>query len=71
MNEKDIEIRMKLLNLLQKLEYSVNTRAKILLLFKNIKNTEKEYFAQKILKIVQNSKTEQEAMEQIMKLNQI
>ena len=68
MNEKDIEIRMKLLNLLQKLEYSVNTRAKILLLFKNIKNTEKEYFAQKILKIVQNSKTEQEAMEQILKL---
>ena len=68
MNEKDIEIRMKLLNLLQKLEYSVNTRAKIMLLFKNLKSTEKEYFAQKILKIVQNSKTEQEAMEQILKL---
>ena len=68
MNEKDIEIRMKLLNLLQKLEYSVNTRAKIMLLFKNLKSTEKEHFAQKILKIVQNSKTEQEAMEQIMKL---
>ena len=68
MNEKDIEIRMKLLNLLQKLEYSVNTRAKIMLLFKNLKSTEKEHFAQKILKIVQNSKTEQEAMEQILKL---
>ena len=71
MNEKDIEIRMKLLNLLQKLEYPVNTRAKIMLLFKNLKSTEKEHFAQKILKTVQNSKTEQEAMEQIMKLNQI
>ena len=68
MNEKDIEIRMKLLNLLQKLEYSVNTRAKIMLLFKNLKSTEKEHFAQKILKIVQNSKTERDAMEQIMKL---
>ena len=68
MNEKDIEIRMKLLNLLQKMNFSLNSKDKIMLLFKNIKNTEKEYFAQKILKIVQNSKTEQEAMEQILKL---
>ena len=68
MNEKDIEIRMKLLNLLQKMNFSLNSKDKIMLLFKNIKNTEKEYFAQKILKIVQNSKTEQDAMKQILKL---
>ena len=71
MNEKDIEIRMKLLNLLQKMNFSLNSKDKIMLLFKNLKSTEKEHFAQKILKIVQNSKTEQDAMEKILELNQI
>ena len=68
MNEKDIENRLKLSKTITDKNYSVRLRETISKIYQRLSNLEREKIALKIIPIVQNSKTEQEAMKQIMKL---
>ena len=68
MNDKDIEKRCIMSRAYMDRKYSMNTRAQISNLFRNYKESEKEALAVKITKIIEASKTEQEALEQILKL---
>ena len=68
MNEKDIENRLKLSKTITDKNYSVRLRETISKIYQRLSNLEREKIALKIIPIVQNSKTEQEAMKQILKL---
>ena len=68
MNDKDIEQRMKLSRTITEKHYSGPLREKIMIICKPLKSEDREALAKKCIPIVEASKTEQEALEQILKL---
>ena len=68
MTDKDIEKRTNMSRAYMDKKYSMSTRAIISKIFKNCKENKKEELAEKITQIINQSKTEQEALKKIQEL---
>ena len=71
MKETKYHYRTKMLQLFLEKEYSPSTKGKISRLFKNMKEEEKEKLAKTIVFLIEESKTEKEAINKIIELMEL
>lgn len=65
MKETNYHFRTKLLQIFLEKDVSPSTKSEISLLFKNIEEEKKENLAEKIIPLIESSKTEQEMLRKV------